>query len=412
MSFVSYAQNYEDVMLWRALKHVQNGFYIDLGAWSPDQDSVTRHFYENGWSGINVEPNEEFYALNLSCRPRDKNLKMAVGDKEGAVCLNIISNTGISTAIDAHAQRHEAAGWARTQHEVPLTTLAVICNEYIKPEQAIHFLKVDIEGLEEAALRGNDWATYRPWIVIVEATLPMTQIESYENWEPILLTAGYLFAYADGLNRFYVASEHVNLLAAFKYPPNVFDDFRLSSQQAAEEKVQFSEERARQAQDMAKHAQAREQQAQEKAQHAEEMAQQAEAVAQQYATQLFDVHKSTSWRITAPLRWSVRQSRLLRQHGAKARIKALIKKTLRKLILSVMARPTIRSWATRLAYRLGVAERLKFLVRSVLHSQQSGPSDRSSQVPLALNHAHLSPSARQIYADLKEAVAQQDRGDS
>ena len=32
MSFISYAQNFEDVMLWRALKHVENGFYIDVGA--------------------------------------------------------------------------------------------------------------------------------------------------------------------------------------------------------------------------------------------------------------------------------------------------------------------------------------------------------------------------------------------
>lgn len=33
MTFVSYAQNFEDVMLYRALKHVEKGFYIDVGAW-------------------------------------------------------------------------------------------------------------------------------------------------------------------------------------------------------------------------------------------------------------------------------------------------------------------------------------------------------------------------------------------
>jgi hypothetical protein len=32
MTFISYAQNYEDVMLWRALKDVSNGFWIDDGA--------------------------------------------------------------------------------------------------------------------------------------------------------------------------------------------------------------------------------------------------------------------------------------------------------------------------------------------------------------------------------------------
>ena len=56
VTFVSYAQNFEDVMLWRALRHVESGFYIDVGAAHPDDYSVTRAFYDRGWSGINVEP--------------------------------------------------------------------------------------------------------------------------------------------------------------------------------------------------------------------------------------------------------------------------------------------------------------------------------------------------------------------
>jgi hypothetical protein len=36
-------------------------------------------------------------------------------------------------------------------------------------------------------------------------------------------------AYADGLNRYYIAKEHQDLLDAFKYPPNVFDNFILAS---------------------------------------------------------------------------------------------------------------------------------------------------------------------------------------
>ena len=51
MSFVSYAQNFEDVMLWRALKHVENGFYVDIGAQDPLVDSVSLAFYEHGWQG-------------------------------------------------------------------------------------------------------------------------------------------------------------------------------------------------------------------------------------------------------------------------------------------------------------------------------------------------------------------------
>src|ERR1700761_8288608 len=56
---VSYAQNREDVLLWRALHDLPAGFYIDVGAEDPTKDSVTRAFYERGWGGINVEPVQE-----------------------------------------------------------------------------------------------------------------------------------------------------------------------------------------------------------------------------------------------------------------------------------------------------------------------------------------------------------------
>ena len=38
MRFISYAQNNEDVLLWRALGHVRDGFYIDVGANDPVHD--------------------------------------------------------------------------------------------------------------------------------------------------------------------------------------------------------------------------------------------------------------------------------------------------------------------------------------------------------------------------------------
>src|SRR5439155_647679 len=55
-AFVSYAQNGEDFTLWCALHDVDAGTYIDIGAYDPDIDSVTRAFYDRGWSGINIEP--------------------------------------------------------------------------------------------------------------------------------------------------------------------------------------------------------------------------------------------------------------------------------------------------------------------------------------------------------------------
>src|SRR4051794_3212736 len=77
MSFVSYAQNFEDVMLRRALSHVERGFYNDVGANDPIVDSVTLAFYERGWRGINVEPMRQYHDRLVASRPRDTNLGVA-----------------------------------------------------------------------------------------------------------------------------------------------------------------------------------------------------------------------------------------------------------------------------------------------------------------------------------------------
>jgi FkbM family methyltransferase len=235
MSFISYAQNFEDVMLWRALRQVEKGFYIDVGAWSPDIDSVTRAFYERGWHGINIEPNPEFHSQYLQRRIHDINLCIALGDSSGTLNMNFMSSSGLSTLDDQIAQQHERNGCRGEKKEVNVTTLKAVWDQHVPINQDVHFLKVDVEGFEAAVLRGNDWTRNRPWIVVVEATLPSSQIESHNAWESILFAANYRFAYADGLNRFYVADEHADLLPTFKYPPNVFDDFKLNAQQQAED---------------------------------------------------------------------------------------------------------------------------------------------------------------------------------
>lgn len=223
--FVSYAQNYEDVMLRRALRDVERGFYVDVGAQSAESDSVTKAFSLLGWRGINIEPHPAYFEQLVQLRPNDVNLDVALGEQSGILKMNLVDDSGLSTADAEIAGRHAAAGYTLRAHEVRMLTLAEVWQRYVPDGQPVHFLKVDVEGFERSVLAGNDWQHHRPWIVLVEATLPNSQIENHEAWEPILTSAGYKYVYADGLNRFYVADERVELTAAFKYPPNVFDGF-------------------------------------------------------------------------------------------------------------------------------------------------------------------------------------------
>lgn len=234
MAFISYAQNFEDVLLRRALKNVAKGFYIDVGAAWPDMHSVTKAFYLMGWRGVNIEPNPEFYSQLLERRPQDINVKAVVSDQKGEVEFNLFPETGLSTLDGKIAQEHIEENFRCEQISVSVFSLCDIWESYVPKDQDVHFLKIDVEGLEGAVLKGNDWLANRPWIVLVESTLPLSQVETHHDWEFILTEASYSFAYADGLNRFYVDNNRPDLLAAFKYPPNVFDEFVLVSEIEAE----------------------------------------------------------------------------------------------------------------------------------------------------------------------------------
>lgn len=226
MSINSYAQNFEDVMLWRALGHIESGTYIDVGAQDPVVDSVSLAFHEHGWHGIHVEPTPRYAELLRQQRPGDTVIQAAVGTGPAVLRFFEIADTGISTADATIAAQHRERGFDVRETTVPCIALSAIFDTCRAPE--IHWLKVDVEGFEQQVLSSWGSSAARPWIVVVESTLPLTQIETRENWEATLLAYGYAHVYFDGLNRYYVSSVHPELQAAFSAPPNVFDQFTLN----------------------------------------------------------------------------------------------------------------------------------------------------------------------------------------
>jgi FkbM family methyltransferase len=226
MPITSYAQNFEDVMLWRALGHIENGFYIDIGAQDPVVDSVSLAFHEHGWKGIHVEPTPHYAQLLREQRLGDIVIETAVGDGPEVLTFFEIPDTGISTADAQIAEQHRKRGFEIREITVPCVRLSSIFKGL--ENQELHWMKVDVEGFELSTLKSWGKSLVRPWVVVVESTLPLTQIESHARWEPLLLRRGYTPVYFDGLNRYYVSGEHLDLKKAFCAPPNVFDNFSIN----------------------------------------------------------------------------------------------------------------------------------------------------------------------------------------
>jgi FkbM family methyltransferase len=226
MPWVSYAQNAEDVRLRRAFLKQPSGFYIDVGANNPVVDSISKHFYDKGWSGINIEPAPHPFALIKKARLRDVNLNVGCSDRAGTMTLHATRGraTALSTFTAHEAASHEKKGFDFDPVVTPIRTLSSICEECVG-DRTIDFLSIDVEGHERSVLLGADFRRFRPRVIVIEATRPMSPEPTHHLWEDLILPHDYRFAVFDGLNRYYVRREDDELIPALALAPNVFDDF-------------------------------------------------------------------------------------------------------------------------------------------------------------------------------------------
>jgi FkbM family methyltransferase len=185
--FVSYAQNFEDVILWRALKHIERGFYIDIGAQDPTTDSVSRAFYEHGWRGVHVEPNRDYAEKLREARPDEDIIAAAVTHNAGPMRFYEVPHSGLSTGLAEIAEGHATSGFPVTQVMVETTTLAAILDAH--SERDIHWLKIDVEGMEDDVIRSWSPSPVRPWIVVLESTRPNSPTPSHDSWEAFFFSS-------------------------------------------------------------------------------------------------------------------------------------------------------------------------------------------------------------------------------
>jgi FkbM family methyltransferase len=223
---VSYAQNAEDIRLLRLFEGQRTGFYVDVGAGDPVVDSVTKLFYDAGWSGINIEPGPSYTAL-AAARPRDINLDVAVGERHGRRELWV---TRPDTALSSFTEPDLASLPRELSVEkifVDVTTLDDVLSAHASGKR-IDFLKIDAEGAEREVLASFDRKATRPRVVIVEAIAPLSNRPTHDEWESLLVDADYVFAAFDGINRFYVPVEHEDLVPALAYPISPLDRYESS----------------------------------------------------------------------------------------------------------------------------------------------------------------------------------------
>jgi len=197
----SYSQCGEDriiAFLFKAMK-ISKPFYIDIGAYDPYKDSNTAIFYEEGASGINIEPNLERYNIFLEKRKRDKNLNVGIADKKGKMKFYKLSSDQMNTFVEEKAKDLVESQEMEIKNAVDIDVITF--NELMETHcngKVPDLVSLDTEGMDLKILKSISWENYSPLILCVEtASYSRNGTEGkYDEIISLLESKGYL-NYAD-----------------------------------------------------------------------------------------------------------------------------------------------------------------------------------------------------------------------
>ncbi|MEP0712811.1 FkbM family methyltransferase [Algoriphagus sp.] len=202
----SYSQEGEDLLLNRYFKNKPEGFFCDVGSFHPKQYSNTYLFYQRGWRGINIDPRPGSKKIFDQVRPDDINLELGIADQPGGQLVykmyaNPVYNSFSSEAVENVEKIGEVF--------VDIQSLEYVFSTYLPKDMPIDFLSIDVEGFDLEVLKSNDWARFRPEVVIIEFFGQSIQVFLESEIYTYLNGLGYVY-FANTVNTYFFHTKKVS----------------------------------------------------------------------------------------------------------------------------------------------------------------------------------------------------------
>lgn len=197
----SYSMLGEDLIIDKLLKNKKRGFYIDIGANDPVRFNNTKRFYDRGWRGINIEPNELIFERLKNQRPKDINLNIGILSEKKKIKFYNMNIDALSTFSHEQAKEYVTQNFKiLTVKNVATERLDSIFSRYVKNKE-IDFISIDTEGYDTEVLKSNDWKKWRPKLICVE--IPIGHDEHNKEKDNFLKSIKYKKVYENVLNAIY-----------------------------------------------------------------------------------------------------------------------------------------------------------------------------------------------------------------
>jgi FkbM family methyltransferase len=176
----SFSQGGEDTILASLFANVANGFYIDIGAFHPYKFSNSFLFYRKGWNGINIDASPGSMVAFNKLRPRDINIEAAISETPEELTYYYQGpESTMNTFSTDYLTQYKVEDKVAQQLRITTQRLDGILEKHATGKE-IHFMSIDVEGLELSVIRSSNWDKFRPWVVLLESYEHMDEENTYD----------------------------------------------------------------------------------------------------------------------------------------------------------------------------------------------------------------------------------------
>ena len=183
-----------DIIIENIFRNLNNGIYLDVGCQNPIKNNNTYLLYRKGWTGINIDLDQDNIDLFNTSRPNDTNICCAVSNIVGEKKLYFYHKKSPINTIDPIVSKYQKAKLKEVRNIKTDTLNNLLLNCNLQSRQ-IDFTTIDVEGHELEVLKGFDFSKYNPQVIVVEfldLTLRKIEIKN-QNIEKILNSELYKF---------------------------------------------------------------------------------------------------------------------------------------------------------------------------------------------------------------------------
>jgi FkbM family methyltransferase len=181
-------------------------FYMEIGANHPVQTSNTYLLYRKyGSAGVLVDADPELIPALKKGRPRDQVVHAAVSDRRDATVTLHVANAKELSSLDLnHVQAFGHLGeLATVSRAIQVPNIHI--NDLLAKHAArpLHYLSIDVEGVDLAIMRAMDFETYRPRVLSCEPSGHIYANNPQQMFD-VMVQAGYALVARTFVNMIFV----------------------------------------------------------------------------------------------------------------------------------------------------------------------------------------------------------------